>query len=206
MKFQVEPNHYNNSYDSKERFCSYWHQIQEILLLNPKETLEIGIGNGFVSRYLCWKKLRIITLDIDGRLKPDVVGSVFEIPFTNECFEAAACYETLEHIPYEDFNKALLEIGRVTNSYLILSLPDANRAWRFSIQLPKIGMIKKLIAIPRLKKMTHKFDGQHYWEIGKADYPLSKIIDDIKETGFKIIKTYRVFEMPYHRFFLLKKK
>ena len=51
----------------------------------------------------------------------------------------------------------------------------------------------------------NKFDGQHYWEIGKAGYPLSNIIDDIQIAGFKIEKTYRVFEYPCHRFFKLKK-
>jgi len=25
----------------------------------------------------------------------------------------------------------------------------------------------------------NKFDGGHYWEIGKAEYPLSKIINEI---------------------------
>ena len=53
MKLQVEPNHYfNKSYDSKERFISYWTQINEIIKLNPKEVPEIEIGNGFVSNYL----------------------------------------------------------------------------------------------------------------------------------------------------------
>ena len=49
MNLQVEPNHYfNEFYDSKERWISYWHQINEIIKLNPKKVLEIGIGNGFV--------------------------------------------------------------------------------------------------------------------------------------------------------------
>jgi len=50
MKTQFEPNHYfNEKYDSKSRFISYWHQIYEIVRLRPKNVLEIGIGNGFVS-------------------------------------------------------------------------------------------------------------------------------------------------------------
>lgn len=52
----------------------------------------------------------------------------------------------------------------------------------------------------------NKFNGEHYWEIGKAGYPLSKITKDIEKAGFKIIKTYRIFENPYHRFFVLKKE
>jgi hypothetical protein len=46
---------------------------------------------------------------------------------------------------------------------------------------------------------------EHYWKIGKAGYPSSKIINDIQKPGLKIDKTYRVFEHPYPRFFILKK-
>ena len=63
MNTQVEPDHYYKNYDTKERFCSYWHQIQEILSLNPKNTLEIGIGNGFVSKYLKQRGFNVITLN-----------------------------------------------------------------------------------------------------------------------------------------------
>ena len=52
----------------------------------------------------------------------------------------------------------------------------------------------------------NKFDGKHYWEIGKAGYPLSKTLMRFKKAGFKIEKTYRVFENPYHRFFILRKE
>ena len=53
MNIQVEPNHYfDKSYDTKERFISYWHQVNEIVRLEPDSVLEIGIGSGFVSKYL----------------------------------------------------------------------------------------------------------------------------------------------------------
>ena len=52
----------------------------------------------------------------------------------------------------------------------------------------------------------NNFENKHYQEIGKAGYPLSKITKDIERTGFDIIKTYRIFENPYHRFFILKKR
>jgi hypothetical protein len=59
--------------------------------------------------------------------------------------------------------------------------------------------------LPRFKKIIHKFDGEHYWEIGKKNYPLNKIINDINLSGFTILKTYRIIEFKYHRFFILKK-
>ncbi len=206
MGAQVDHDHYfNKCYDSEERFMSYWHQINEIIRLNPKRTLEIGIGNGFISKYLRERGINIITLDIDRKLTPDVIGSVLQIPFANESFDAVACYEVLEHLPYSNFSAALAEIFRVSKSYAILSLPDINRAYRFNVQIPKICEIRKLIPLPRLRRRIHNFDGEHYWEIGKSGYPLSRIIDDIQEAGFELEDTYRVFEHPYHRFLKLQK-
>ena len=206
MKSQIEPNHYFNvSYDSKERFISYWHQINEIIKLEPEKVLEIGIGNGFVSKYLKERGVNVITLDIDKKLNPDKIGSVLNIPFTDSSFDVVSCYELLEHLPYENFYQAVSEIFRVSKSYSVLSLPDKNRVCRFYIQIHKIVISKKLLPLPRLNAPIHKFDGEHYWEIGKARYPLSKITKDIQRAGFKIEKTYRIFENPYHRFFILRK-
>jgi ubiquinone/menaquinone biosynthesis C-methylase UbiE len=205
VRLEVEPHHYYKNYDTKERFCSYWHQIEEIVSHNPTSILEIGIGNGFVSRYLRQRGFNVVTLDIDKRLNPDVAGSALNIPFSDETFEVVTCYELLEHLPYGNFEKAISEVFRVSNSYVLLSLPDANRVYRIYIQIPKLGEFKKLVEIPRLRKPIHHFDGQHCWEIGKAGYSLNTIINAINKVGFNIEKTYRVFEMPYHRFFILKK-
>ncbi len=205
MKPQVKPDHYYSlSYDSKGRFSTYWHQIQEVLITKAKDVLEIGVGNHFVSEYLNKRGIKVITLDIDERINPDVAGSVLELPFANRSFNAVACYEVLEHLPYKDVNKALSEIYRVSNSHVILSIPDINRVYRLNVQIPKIGEIKRLIPFPSLEKPIHNFNGEHCWEIGKASYSLDRIVEDIKKVGFKIEKTYRVFEMPYHRFFILK--
>jgi ubiquinone/menaquinone biosynthesis C-methylase UbiE len=209
---RVWPYHYA-SYDSKGRFCSYWHQIEEILWLEPKEVLEVGIGSGFVSEYLKKLGVKIVTLDIDKRLNPDFVGSVLELPFADESFEAVACFELLEHLPYQDFSQALSEILRVSKSYAILSLPDINTVYRIDVQVPKLGEIKKLVSLSRIKKFipwlgkkpAYVFNGEHYWEIGYAGYPLSKVTADIEKAGCKIQNMYKVFEEPLHRFFILKK-
>ena len=205
MKPQVEPDHYYNNYDSKGRFCNYWHQINEIIDLGPNRVLEIGIGNGFVSKYLKERKIKVTTLDIDERLNPDIAGSVLELPFANGSFDVVTCYEVLEHLPYEVFAKALSEINRVSSPYAVLSVPDSTRAYRLDIQIPKIGELRKLIQLPRLKAPEHQFNGQHYWQIGKGEYNLQKIMGEIRYADFELKKTYRTFEAPCHRFFVLKK-
>jgi predicted SAM-dependent methyltransferase len=144
-------------------------------------------------------------LDIDKRLNPVIIGNVLNLPFKENSFDIIVCCEVLEHLDYENFYSSILEISRVSRAYIILSMPDVSRVSRFSIQVPVIGDLKLLIPIPRFRKLKHKFDGEHYWEIGKKGYPIKKIINDIQRTGMYVEKTYRIFEYPYHRFFLLKK-
>ena len=206
MKLQVKANHYlDKLYETKERFISYWHQIDEIIAFNPQNVLEIGIGNSFLSRYLKERGVCVTTLDIDIKLMPDVVGNILNLPFPDKSFDVITCYEVLEHLPYENFHRALSEIFRISKLHAVLSLPDVDRIYPLYNYIPKIGIFKKLIPIPQFKKTVHKFDGQHYWEIGKAKYPLNRIVSDIEKAGFKVKRTHRIFEHPYHRFFILKK-
>ncbi len=206
MKLQVQPGHYfNSSYDTKERFISYWHQINEIMLLKPRSVLEVGVGNGFLSNYLKIRTINITTLDIEYRLKPDIAGSILDMPIKAQSFNIVVAYEILEHIPYNNFVKALKELSRVSQKYIVISLPDITTVYRFNIELPRIRPIKKLIPHPFPRATNHIFDKQHYWEIGKVDYPLDRIKGDMRRIGLNIIKTYRIFEYYYHRFFILEK-
>ena len=203
---QVAKCHYfGSNYITPSRFASYAYQLTEIMALKPNNVLELGIGNGLVAWMLKKAKVQVTTVDFDKALCPDIVASVTDMSVRGESFDVVACFEVLEHLPYNHFDRAVSEIFRISNSHAILSLPDVQRAYRIDVQLPKIGGIKKLIQLPRLRKLIHCFDGEHYWEIGKASYPLIRIIKDIQRAGFRIEKTYRVFEYPYHRFFILEK-
>ena len=202
----MKKSHYDRKYDAKERFCSYWHQIDEVLRMDHGSVLEVGIGSGFVSNYLREKGVSVTTLDIAKDLKPDIAGSVTGMPFVDKSFDTIICFEVLEHIPYADFMKALSELFRVCKSHVVISLPEyTGNVWRLYISIPGIIHVKRLINLYFLKRPIHKFDGQHYWEIGKRGYSFKKITQDIESVGFQIERTYRVFEIPYHRFFLLSK-
>ncbi len=206
MASKVETGHYfSKSYDTKDRFISYWHQINEVIKLKPNMVLEVGIGNGFVSEYLKKEELNIVTLDIDCELGPNVAGSILSMPFINNSFDVAVCCQVLEHLPYDEFARALRELHFISKKYIVLSLPDHTPVYRINIELPKIKQIKKLIPHPFPRVTCHEYDGEHYWIIGKSKYPLKRIESDIIRTGFKIIKSYRVFEFYGHRFFIMEK-
>ena len=193
----------SQNYDDEKRWVSYWYQINEVLSLNPRSVLVVGKGNGLVAEYLKMQGIKTITLDIDKLLNPDVVASVLKMPFADNEFHAILCAQVLEHLPYEDFFKAISEIKRVAKTGAVISLPHFGPAIRFLFKFPLIPEIKFMIKVPYPK--VHIFKGEHYWEIGKKDYSLKKIKREIMKSGLAIEKDYVVFENPLHHFFMLKK-
>lgn len=207
MNKQVEhTTYFNISYNDKPRFNSFWHQIDAALAFNPKTVMEIGTGSGIVKFALQKCNVAVTTVDIDPELHPDVLASVLDIPLPDDSFDVALCCQVLEHLPYENFLPALKEIRRTVKGHLVLSLPDLQRVYRFNLQAPLIGEIKFLWRLPRLRPKPWTFDGEHYWNISNKDYPVSRIRDDIRKSGFRIEKEFCVYEISWHRFFILKKE
>lgn len=188
-------------YDYQERWISYWHQIDEVLKLEPETVLEIGIGNKMVSDYLKKQGIEIATLDMDKDLSPDFVANVIKMPLADNSFDLVLCAEVLEHLPFENFEKSLLELKRVTKKCIVLSLPHFGPPIKFSFKIPFIKEVKIAFKIPYHPK--HQFHGEHYWEIGKRGYPSRKIRNIIKRY-FRIKKEFIPFENQYHHFYILR--
>ena len=191
-KIQVlSKNYFDTSYDTKARWNSYWYQIYEVVKLQPKRVLEIGVGNKTVSSYLKKMKFNITTCDFDKNLEPDVVANVLKLPFKPNAFDVVLCAEVLEHLPFKYFVKALREIYRITKKSAIVTLPH------FSLTNLYLGA-KVVPFIPKKEfsfkvdyPFKHQFDGEHYWEIGKKSHSLSKVKEEIPKSGFLIEKDFR---------------
>jgi ubiquinone/menaquinone biosynthesis C-methylase UbiE len=208
MQKQVEASHYEfKNYISKERWSSFYHQIDEIIAINPASVLEVGVGSGLLGMMLKNViRCNYQSIDVDEELKPDFTGSVLQMDFQDNSYDVVGCFQVLEHLSYEQcFHKALSEIFRVAKKAVIISLPDTGRVLR--LHIPKICN-QKIVKRPFVKKKEHKYDGQHYWEINKKNYEIDKIIEKInavsRSYNFFMEKEFRVWENPYHHFFVLK--
>lgn len=200
-------------YETKGRFCSYWHQINEVRNRMPAHEgriLIIGKGNGFIDNYLRQIGYEVETLDVDEELNPTYCASVLDMPLLSGSIDLVVCCQVLEHLPYDQLSVALGEIRRVmvTGGRFILSLPDLTRTYRFFMELPKIGELKFIVPIyiPEWLKKSWVFNGEHYWNIGNKGYPLKRIKNTIQSEKFDIEREFRVFEMSWHRFFILTAK
>lgn len=201
---QVEKSHYQfHKYMNKGRWNSVWHQLDEVISLEPQSVLEVGPGPGLFKALALQFGLQVKTLDFDPELNPDYVGSATDIPFPDSSFDVVCAFQMLEHLPYDDSLRAFREMVRVSRKHVVISLPDASTAWRYQFHVPKLGTYDALVHRPIFKKAIHTFDGEHYWEINKQSYELAKVSADLGQIC-RLLKTYRVRENPYHRFFIFE--
>lgn len=208
MQKQVDKSHYEfGKYMHKRRWASMWHQLDEVIKLNPERVLEVGPGPGLFKAAAGVMGVRVETLDLDPELEPDHVASVFDMPFADSAFDVVCAFQVLEHLPFERSQEAFQEMARVANKAVVISLPDAATRWPMSFHVPMIGAVKFSIPKPRLAAPRHEFDGEHYWEINKAGYPLKRVTDAFLNAGpVRLARTFRVHEHAYHRFFVFEKR
>ena len=124
MKKQVNKTHYDfMKYVGRGRWMSYYYQLKYIYELKPKNVLEIGAGNNFLKKQLS-KEMSYKTMDVAKDLNPDILGSVDNIPLKNNSFDLVCCFQALEHLPFNLFEKSLKEIARVSKKDVLISLPS----------------------------------------------------------------------------------
>ncbi len=202
---QVEKSHYDfTRYMSRSRWQSIWHQLDEVLQLQPVRVLELGPGPGVFKSMARLTGLSVETLDIDPELNPDHIGSATDIPLPDQSYDVVCAFQMLEHLPYEQSLLAFGEMVRVSRRHIVISLPDAKVMWRYTGYLPRLGGFDWLVPRPFAKARPHQFDGEHYWEINKYGYGLEKVSRDLSAHA-SMLRTYRVRENPYHRFFVFEK-
>lgn len=199
---QVDKSNYRfDKYAFEGRFVSYYWQLKEVLALNPHSVLEVGVGDRVCGNFIKSNTVATYTsIDTAEDLHPDVVGSVLELPFADKSFDVACAFEVLEHLPFEQFERALTELCRVARTHVVISLPHFGPMLSFSLKIPFLPQIRIALKIPFPK--GHVFNGQHYWEIGKRGYPVSLIRRELTAYG-DIVRDFVPFGSPYHHFFVL---
>ena len=190
-------------YVTKQRFASYWYQIKEVVASEPLNVLEIGIGPRLVSTYLIQNNIDVVTLDLDMKLKPDIAGSVLQLPLKETTFDTVMCCQVLEHFPFKNLKKCLEDIRRITRKKLIISIADKTLTLSFLLRSSKRISWDFLLPFPlAFRRHNIKNVKGHFWEIGERGYPYTRLLKVMEQAGFSVDRTYRVPDHPYHRFFI----
>ena len=196
-------------YKSLGLFVSVYSQVREVIKTSPKNILEIGIGGGATSVFLKNLGYNLTTCDFNKNLNPDFVADIKKLPFRNNSFDTVLACEILEHIPFEDFPKALAELRRVASRRVIISVPYKSTFFEFVFRFPGIRTLFKKPFLGFILRWPMKFggietSGQHYWEIDSSKYSLRKV-RKILSDNFRIIRELSPTLNPYHYFFVLEK-
>src|SRR3989344_5430070 len=199
---QVDKSHYGAKYRSKDRWLSYFYKLKLVHERAPASVLEVGPGEGVVTDLLRKDGVAVTTIDIAPDLKPDVMGSVTQLPFKDKEFDLALACEILEHIKFDDIPAALRELARVSRAHVVISLPHPGQVL-FSgfFKLPFVSWRGVRLQVPFFWK-THRFNGEHYWELGKRGFPVSRFISLARDAGLELAKTVKYADDPVHRFFV----
>ena len=199
-------NHYAALYVSGGRLFSYAHQMNALLKYDPKTVLEIGPGPGMVTAALRAIDVEVTTVDVQSELEPDVVASVTDLPFEDDAFDVSMCCQVLEHLPLAQFVPSLRELGRVSRKSVVVSLPDCTVGYRLGGKIPKVrafelnwSRARRSNDADRARKLER--DG-HYWEIGYPDITTKHVASLFAEASLRVDRSWRVPELPYHRFFV----
>ncbi len=191
-------------YSFPGRWISYFHQIRCILSRQPTSVLEIGVGDRVIGSFITHNTtIQYRSLDFAPDLHPDIIASVTDIPLPDSSVDLVCAFEVLEHLPFDQFERAVSEMARVASNHFVISLPHYGPALKCSIKIPFLPELKLAWKIPLPR--THVFNGQHYWEIGKRHYPPKAIQRILKRYGV-LEEKFIPYENQYHHFFVLRKR
>ena len=145
-------NHHNNFYEkfNSERIVSIKarNRIKKTIDLIPNDIdslLEVGCGDGRIINQLVGKYNKICGLDIShNALKhvktEKVQGRIENLPFEDNSFDLVLCCEVLEHLPDDIYQDALKEIQRVSNEYILITVPNNENLDFQMVKCPECGV------------------------------------------------------------------
>jgi hypothetical protein len=192
--------HYTSlRYDTKRRWASYWHQIDETLAVKPETVLLVGVGSGVVCDYLRTTDVAVTTLDVVEELGPDIVADVRRIPREAAAFDVVVCCQVLEHMPYSTVPAAVAELARVARRRVVLSLPRRGRYFELAVRIPPLPRFSRSGILPNRRRFDG--DAEHRWELGSRAVPPRRF-EELIAQHVELERSYHVPEHPYHVFYV----
>lgn len=205
---QVKREHYYSlDYLNKDRFLGLYGQVNSCLRFQTANNiLEIGPGPNLFSSIMNELGKKTTTIDFANDLNSNIIAKLPNIPIRHNSFDIVCAFEVLEHIPYELLTKCLEEISRVSNSLVIISVPNVsnlNPVYNFSLKIKVRNCeINKNFTKSINKEIFNK--NEHFWEIGINEKTVENVIKDANSVRLNIIDCF--FIEPWFQFFIFKKQ
>lgn len=137
----------------EDRFVKDQHQQRRFNLtaqIIPEAAvsiLDVGTGNGAFLKYLEDHQpqapmivgLEPARIAIENKVCRSEIyqGSITDLPFPEGSFDLVSALEVLEHLRFQDFERALEEVQRVAGRYILISVPYEEK--RVRVRCPYCG-------------------------------------------------------------------
>lgn len=184
--------------ETEDHWRYYWHQ-QKLMegLIHSKDTLlEIGVSSKFTTNYLKSRKFNVKTIDIDADKSPDIVANIIDYQ-SNEKFDHILSFEVFEHLPFDDFERAVQNLSVICNKTMFVSLPRNEKLrLRLSLNL-KLFKIKDFQIATKRNKIITK---HHHWEIDYKSYTQKRVIEVFLANGFQLAAYHKFHSLCYFVF------
>jgi SAM-dependent methyltransferase len=115
---------------------------------DTKSLLDAGCGNGIFVNFLKDQKpgLRILAVDRSATALKYVQtekmeGDVSHLPVSDRLYDCVTCLEVIEHLPVMTYERTLEELARVSNEYIIISVPYREKLEKNHNQCPSCETI-----------------------------------------------------------------
>ncbi|MBN2395563.1 MAG: class I SAM-dependent methyltransferase [Candidatus Atribacteria bacterium] len=147
--------------------------ILDYIPKDVKSILDVGCGNGKITNSLD-KKFEVIAIDNSAEAlnyvkTKKILCSADIIPLDDSIFDLVFSSELLEHLPEESITKAILEMKRLTQKYILITVPYDEFLNFHSILCPICN------------KIFHAFGHLHSFNVDS----LKKLLED---EYFKVIR------------------
>ena len=124
-------------------------RIKETYNLIPKDVrsiADIGCGNGIFSNYVIKKDKRMTIVGVDNSEKAlsyvktrKIKEDIEFLPFKDREYDLSVALEVIEHLSYDNYESVLEEIARVSQKYIIISVPYREKLKKNFIECPQCG-------------------------------------------------------------------
>lgn len=189
----------------------HFHVLRDLCELVQGDVLEVGTGDGVVRRCASPLVRSYRVMDINERLRPDVLGDLLDPqPALAACFDAVVCTEVLEHLPFERLGQALANLRGFLRpgGLLLLTLPHRKSHWLFVTPRQRLHAFRLPVGLTDLGEAWNRFvrrriwiDPHHRWEIGDGRVARAQVQSALSCAD---LRTERFAELPYCDYWVLR--
>ncbi len=185
----------------------YFFILKELGRFEPKRVLEIGPGEGTIKRVFEPYAEVYETMDMNPKLNPTYTTDILvRVSAAKEKFDAVVAADILEHIQFEELEKAftnirfylkddgraLITIPHRASNFLLMTPTQIPRAFRVPTGFLSPGAFYR-----RFIKRKIWIDPDHQWEIGDGKHKIKDVENIIKKAGFEIEKRQKLVYVDF---------